>query len=73
MLATRDELMATFSEGPIVPTDSVGPRGTSSLEDTNIREVGFNRRTNFFIGAIVLAFVAAAALIILGIVFGGKS
>ena len=67
MLTTHDELLAKVcvaaTEGPIAPTIRVGRRKMNSQEDKSIRQTGFNRRTNFFIGAIVLIVLGAAALL----------
>jgi hypothetical protein len=68
MLATCDEAVAKVRiviERAIVRTANVARRAVSSEEDTNIREVGFNRRTNFLVGAIVIAVVGTAALMTL--------
>jgi len=71
IVATHDKLLAkvrvAVMDAPVCP--AVGGRGTSSMEDTHIRDLGFSRRTNFFVGAAVLAVLGTAALLILRIIF----
>lgn len=72
MLATGDEVLVKDKiamEGAIVAVLNVGLGGRTSTENRDISELGLGRRTNFYVGVIVLASVVTAAILAFKVIF----